>query len=799
MGTKIRTGRVAASTSTGTQDLTVSGLGSSSDIKAAIMLMSGATANDTFTNHAKLSVGMTDGTRDRVVSVTAEHGVGSSDLGYRTDDGACVYMRDVAGSVEADAAFSSFITDGVRINWATAPGSGFLLPYQIYAGSDVQAYVGSLDTPGVEGGTAATTGPGFEPDQVFFVSVSQSTPADSSYNHLCMGWADNGASIVQGSQIYESEENKTNCQNHGAISEQYIAADLKAFTSGYWTQVSVSAFGASGFTITQDLGTAVWPVFYLALKYGSGIGHSVSFQSLDTADIVSSKTSFTGLGHKPQSMFLLPTQFLDTGDLDTIDTGDKAGVVTVGLADASSSYIAGITNEDGAANMVAKSWGSAGLIGLPQDDGATTDWYGTLDTLDSDGFTASWSLTNSGKDTWMMVQSVEEEASGVTGTGAFTTPVSTMASSGSSVTSVTGVAAFTTPVPTAAASGTAPGAGSQTGTAAFTIPLPTSSASGRVKIEGTSAFTVPVPQMSATDAIGWDLEHFTGGTIDTSRWTQVTGGSGAISVTDGYMVSTAAAVADTAFIYPKTKIDLTQDQIWTFCVRRVSGTNDPDLIALWDRVSAPTADTAANIDSERISSVGMVNASVPSMRVTKDDGKTWDGGTNTWTASASDAAIPALEGSTADWYVIHLHYDAVNSRYRWATEHCNAGASLSNKEQGLILGSLTDWVDISATNVWLTVGSRASDTHSGTYHVEYVKRAIGAPTECLVNTSDDPVSDPGWRLTRQIGVGHTFLPSHRTDLALLLGSSGSWEDWSHRGRGILLYDGTSLRLLHRLV
>ena len=140
---------VAANTSTGTQDFTVAGFGTP---KGAIFLVSYGTANGTAVNHAMLSVGFTDGTRQRAIGIRVENAVvGGSDTGNIESSTACILTAlNSADTTDGVATFDSWITDGVRVNWTDAPPSAYLVTCILFGGSGVSnVYVDDFTTPGV--------------------------------------------------------------------------------------------------------------------------------------------------------------------------------------------------------------------------------------------------------------------------------------------------------------------------------------------------------------------------------------------------------------------------------------------------------------------------------------------------------------------------------------------------------------------------------------------------------------------------------------------------------------------------
>ena len=135
--------------------------------------------------------------------------------------------------------------------------------------------------------------------------------------------------------------------------------------------------------------------------------------------------------------------------------------------------------------------GDAGLNGQGNDT-ATVAAFDDLEADSLGGITGTGSFA---------VPATTMSATGVvghTGTGSFAVPTTTLSASGT--VGHTGSAAFAVDPPTLAASGTV----GHTGTGDFVVPAPTMDASGTVTggITGTGSFAIPAPAMSASGVVG---------------------------------------------------------------------------------------------------------------------------------------------------------------------------------------------------------------------------------------------------------------------------------------------------------
>lgn len=137
MAVQVEQKRLAAPTSTGTQDFTVSGFGTP---QCAIFMMCSGQTDSTYEGSIRWSVGAWaryDGTDRQFVTHCSQEDDGESTVHNSTsgaDNDAVVKCYDPNtndGTVEFEAAFSALITDGIRINWTAVEGT--IQPYVVCA------------------------------------------------------------------------------------------------------------------------------------------------------------------------------------------------------------------------------------------------------------------------------------------------------------------------------------------------------------------------------------------------------------------------------------------------------------------------------------------------------------------------------------------------------------------------------------------------------------------------------------------------------------------------------------------
>lgn len=393
MGISVAVVQAAARTSTGTQDFTKAGLGTP---KAAIFILSQATVNGTPANNVVLSWGFTDGTRHRVANASAQHGVGTSNTFNRVmDDQVIAAITPADGSVDGEAAFSAWITNGVRINWAAnAPGSAWLITCILFAGTDLSVYVSDVNMDGAENSTVDVTDPGFEPDQVFamfqgFRAWSDDTARNSNLV-ATIGVVDNGVAVVQGSVGWLARNAQATERAAAVASELYGVriVDVGAVAGEF------GDFDANGFSVTKRTGSGTFQMAYLALNYGGVKSHWVGPVTSPTS---TGNASVAGVGFIPDVVVQLEGL---CRAYDTAETDDDANALGIGVFTSSDEYSAGWAIDDGAATMDNESIADAKAAHLRLGDGNAAH-VASFVSMDADGYTLNYSTANGTARKWI--------------------------------------------------------------------------------------------------------------------------------------------------------------------------------------------------------------------------------------------------------------------------------------------------------------------------------------------------------------------------------------------------------------
>ncbi len=399
--------RQAALTSTGTQDYTSSGFGTA---KGAIFIVTQGVTDGTAANHINLSLGWTDGTRDRCLNKQREDGVTTTDSRRKSASSVILMLNTNGnGTTLAEAAFSAFITDGVRINWTTVD-SAFLVTCILLGGSDLSIYAGHAAVPTTASSSTDVTDPGFEPD-IVLVATSDGIAIDSangaSWNENSFGVVHNdGGGTITNRGIFDQYQDSVTTTNPSAYySATYCLGDLN--TTGGTTQweASLTAFDSSGFSITTSGtgGATSTDAIYLALKFAN---HS-SGVITHTTPTSTGNDAETGFGFTPQFVMM------GMGFHEAVDTGYEnanAGPFGFSAFTASAEFSNTVATEDGASTSNEQSLSDNQAVNLADHDG-TTGLTASFVSMDANGFTLNYAnVEAAGKLFWAWA--VEESGAG---------------------------------------------------------------------------------------------------------------------------------------------------------------------------------------------------------------------------------------------------------------------------------------------------------------------------------------------------------------------------------------------------
>lgn len=402
MADSVKTVQVAADTGGGTQEITVAGWGITP--KAALFIMTLATADDTAAAHAALSYGFTDGARDRVISGFSEDAVATSVEKRGQDNDQCIqYMTDAGVLAQAtgigDGAGSNPgpIANGWRISWGTTPPAAYKITAIFFGSASMEVYCGNFAGDGVGvPDDVDVTAPGFEPDVVLTASVFLSaTPAGPTSHCMCaVGVCHNDVSAINRSVSWSIKHNNATSAPYSKYSETYIGSAM--YNGGQEVEILLKDFDANGFTgrfeTNANGDNAI--VNYLAIKFGEG--EQVHLGTIDTKTSTGTQ-AYTDPGFTP---FALLTIASYSDVVDTMESDGDAGSLGFGAATgAATEYSNSVQAEDAVGTMNTQSMADSVVMNLPQDDG-TAGIVAELSSFGANGPTLNFTTADATARKW---------------------------------------------------------------------------------------------------------------------------------------------------------------------------------------------------------------------------------------------------------------------------------------------------------------------------------------------------------------------------------------------------------------
>jgi len=287
-------------------------------VKAVIFIAGNPTATGIQESGIQYSVGFTDGIKSRSIGFSSEDNVPDSKTWCVGSENHLFMLIDKSsGNIFSSAIFDDWIQDGIRINSDVAPSGNYLLTAIFFGGNKLDVLVDTFVTPSTTG-NFIDVDTVFEPDQLIGISNGFAiNEIVQGLGRLCIGFADNGDSLSQGSITYFSSDGATIGSPASIISSGIFQRRITL--SSIVNSVQISGFTSSGFiaeTVTSNGSTSVG---FLALKYNDNRDHFVGFVDSPTT---SGLKEFTNPNFHPLIAFQLLTQL---ESLDALVSFNKAG------------------------------------------------------------------------------------------------------------------------------------------------------------------------------------------------------------------------------------------------------------------------------------------------------------------------------------------------------------------------------------------------------------------------------------------------------------------------------------------
>jgi len=298
-----------------------------------------------------------------------------------------VQLLNGSGVIVAEAAFSAWITDGVRINWTTAT-TGRYLTVVLFYGTDLSARVDTvaLSTQDTD---VTYSSMGFKFDGMIcgtngttFSDASGVTLIANSFGLVSR--ASNDAITQRALGIFED-----NAVADGQVAGKLLTdacATQQVAASETW-KAQVSAPTSSGFTITSRTGASSSDVVgFLAFSLG---GKGLIWLGTVTTPTVTGNASVTSPGFSLQNHGCV-LQILTAYTVeDTRKTDGEAGVVGFSAFTSDVEYSQATAAEDASATTDTQSLSDDVAVNMPAHDGAALV-VASRTSMDATGWTLNY-------------------------------------------------------------------------------------------------------------------------------------------------------------------------------------------------------------------------------------------------------------------------------------------------------------------------------------------------------------------------------------------------------------------------
>jgi hypothetical protein len=389
----------AAQTGGGDQSFTKSGFGTHTNTLAFFFVTRDTAIGTVAADHAILGVGAADGSSQWCWVARAEHNVASSDCYRRGATDECIMVMNTNNtSIDGEAAFKEFISNGVTVTWGNNPAAGYLITCVLVGGTDFDVDVGVITATGAQDSDTSTTAPGFEPDVVAFSGMGTSF-GDSSSNGpaVTIGFAENRATIKNRASTIHLNHGASAGSSYDRVEEDRCAQNV--YLSSISRSIECTAFGANGFTVTKRDGSSDLAVGYVAMKFGN---NDFWIGTVDTPTSTGNDAE-TGPGFKPQFVMQV------CGNNTAVDLFANNGVFAVSVFNADDKYCLGISDEFNADTTVTQSLVDDQPVYIDDDDG-TLIFDATFVSFDALGWTSYFGTTETGAAKKWIAFAIEEDA-----------------------------------------------------------------------------------------------------------------------------------------------------------------------------------------------------------------------------------------------------------------------------------------------------------------------------------------------------------------------------------------------------
>lgn len=264
------------------------------------------------------------------------------------------------------------------------------------------------------------------------------------------------------------------------------------------------------------------------------------------------------------------------------------------------------------------------------------------------------------------------------------------------------------------------------------------------------------------------FDHFTGTSLDTTKWTAITAGTGSVSVSNGYVECNKAANTDGAAIYLNQQIDKTKNQVFAWAINQTNAANfgGPTII---EKSTAPVCENNVNFDPRvRMRMTYSTQSTVLGLTINYYNSshvlQYWNPSSNVWTTTGTNAAVTYAVGN---YWTGFLETDASLGWRMGIIANGITGTTWYFDQQGgaTRLVTLTDWVSwasLEATSsLWLVFGMNVTHSLSPVWRMEWFRHADGPREYVLCNQKTAASGNYSLRPYRHYG-DYFYIPKDRS-------------------------------------
>jgi len=348
----------------------------------AIILFGNAKTSTGFTIHILSMFGYSDGVDDACLAWAAQDAVGTSNTARGHKNDKCAVFMDYNANILAEAHLDSWDINNFVLDWTVNNGNAYNIGYILLSGSGVSAKVVYWTTP-TSTGNKAVTGVGFSPKALIHLGRNQTIFGTAANLSSCIGIVDDNSNEFALS-MYSQDAQTASVAARSIFQKSFHTLSSTTASSEIANHVSMNADG-----FTNNFTTVLASAMQVSTLCLSGIEVKIGNFTKTTNVSVPVDQAVTGLGFQPLALMFIHAV---STVYDAIAVNLRAGL---GIADIDTEFAVHYNDNHGADptdtdDLVKTDKCLVLSANIPSTIIAEAD----LKTLDSDGFTLTWTTNN---------------------------------------------------------------------------------------------------------------------------------------------------------------------------------------------------------------------------------------------------------------------------------------------------------------------------------------------------------------------------------------------------------------------